>query len=668
MATVPDPETNHRPAVRVLQTPPLIKESRTRVSTHRARVRLPLERIPPRSAQGHRVHRRKINRRETKRRGEWSDITYSSPSTITGRSTAPYGGSGAEIINHSCEPNLYAWNFKKHILYMSKRLIRPGEELTIDYRFDTMVERVPCLCGATNCRGTINLLEVDRADSYHESSCASQPTLLALVFPPPASSLRKAPPSLAQQDCRAPPPERSEGRCLLPCLRCPARPRHAFARARYGREYIAAQFRRRRLWNLPATTATSRRPLTIGEAQSRGSCGFSLGSVTAADGAVTIQEAAATRSAERSGVQGVSGRHRRARIPHRRSGSRQGPAGRSPARTAGADFRRSAACWRRRQTGAGLVVIVRPAPSRRTARRRRAQLRDAALPGSPSRRFSPSATRRSVRCVAAAKTGPLDPRVSVHIAAPLLQAVKVRNVAGLLRGTDPALKDTFVIVTGHYDHLGMRPNAVAATASTTAPTTMPAAPPASSKSPTRFTAIGEKPRRSILFITVFGEEIGGLGARWYTSHPIFPGRQDDRRYQSRTTRAAPTIWRVPTSPSSTSPASTTPTSPRPSPRPAPETGVQVVKHPTKSDSFFGAQRQRHVRRRRASLPPHSPSATNSPTTTSPATNGTSSTTTTWPKSIRTVALGILAIANSDQVPQWNKENPKTARYVQAREK
>ena len=36
------------------------------------------------------------------------------------------------------------------------------------------------------------------------------------------------------------------------------------------------------------------------------------------------------------------------------------------------------------------------------------------------------------------------------------QSVKVRNVAGLLRGSDPALKDTYVLITGHYDHLGVR--------------------------------------------------------------------------------------------------------------------------------------------------------------------------------------------------------------------
>jgi SET domain-containing protein len=99
----------------------------------------------------------KINRVETKRRGE-GDITYLFTLDDYWTLDGAIGGSGAEIINHSCDPNLYAWNFKKHILYMSKRVIQPGEELTVDYRFDKRVEKVPCLCGARNCRGTINLL------------------------------------------------------------------------------------------------------------------------------------------------------------------------------------------------------------------------------------------------------------------------------------------------------------------------------------------------------------------------------------------------------------------------------------------------------------------------------------------------------------------------------
>ena len=100
----------------------------------------------------------KISRRETKRRAEGPLnylFTLNSYWCIDGN----VGGSGAQYINHSCEPNCYAWIHKEHILYMSARDIRKGEELTIDYHFDKDVERVPCSCGAKNCRGTINLLE-----------------------------------------------------------------------------------------------------------------------------------------------------------------------------------------------------------------------------------------------------------------------------------------------------------------------------------------------------------------------------------------------------------------------------------------------------------------------------------------------------------------------------
>lgn len=99
-----------------------------------------------------------ISRRETKRRGMGPRtylFTLDDYWTIDGL----VGGSGAELINHCCEPNLYAWNFHRHILYMSKRVIEPGEELTVDYRFDKDVGRVRCRCGVPQCRGTINLLE-----------------------------------------------------------------------------------------------------------------------------------------------------------------------------------------------------------------------------------------------------------------------------------------------------------------------------------------------------------------------------------------------------------------------------------------------------------------------------------------------------------------------------
>ncbi len=98
----------------------------------------------------------RISRAETKRRAE-APLNYlftlDSYWTVDGA----VGGSGAEFINHSCEPNLYSKIVRGHILYVSRRVIQPGEELTVDYRFDRDVERVPCSCGAPGCRGTINL-------------------------------------------------------------------------------------------------------------------------------------------------------------------------------------------------------------------------------------------------------------------------------------------------------------------------------------------------------------------------------------------------------------------------------------------------------------------------------------------------------------------------------
>ncbi len=98
----------------------------------------------------------KVNRREARRRAE-GRLTYLFTLDSYWSLDGAAGGSGAEIINHSCEPNLYTWVLKGHILYMSRRLILPGEELTADYRFAQNVGRVRCRCGARNCRGTINL-------------------------------------------------------------------------------------------------------------------------------------------------------------------------------------------------------------------------------------------------------------------------------------------------------------------------------------------------------------------------------------------------------------------------------------------------------------------------------------------------------------------------------
>ena len=100
-----------------------------------------------------------ISRRETKRRADSSDMIYLFTVDNYWTKDGSVGGSGAEYINHSCEPNLRTMVLKGHILYVSAKLIQPGEELTVDYRFDKKCETVICKCGVPSCRGTINLKE-----------------------------------------------------------------------------------------------------------------------------------------------------------------------------------------------------------------------------------------------------------------------------------------------------------------------------------------------------------------------------------------------------------------------------------------------------------------------------------------------------------------------------
>ncbi len=100
----------------------------------------------------------RINRKETKRRSEEQNhmiylFTLDSYWTLDGS----VGGSGAEYINHCCDPNIVTEIRKGHIIYMSRKPIRKGEELTVDYHFGKDIEEVKCRCGAAACRGTINL-------------------------------------------------------------------------------------------------------------------------------------------------------------------------------------------------------------------------------------------------------------------------------------------------------------------------------------------------------------------------------------------------------------------------------------------------------------------------------------------------------------------------------
>ena len=95
------------------------------------------------------------------------------------------------------------------------------------------------------------------------------------------------------------------------------------------------------------------------------------------------------------------------------------------------------------------------------------------------------------------------------------------NVAGLWEGSDPKLRDTYVILSAHYDHLGIGPpvqgdsiyNGVMDNAAGVA---------AVLEIARAFSHAPERPFRSIIFLFLTGEEKGLLGSIYYTDHPIKP--------------------------------------------------------------------------------------------------------------------------------------------------
>lgn len=249
-------------------------------------------------------------------------------------------------------------------------------------------------------------------------------------------------------------------------------------------------------------------------------------------------------------------------------------------------------------------------------------------------------------------------------AAPAADAppVKVRNVVGLLRGSDPALKDTYILVTAHYDHLGKRENLegdnIFNGANDDGSGTVSVIELA-----TAFAAMKVRPKRSIVFMTFFGEERGLVGSRYYGAHPIFPiektvadinleqvGRTDDTE-GAQVLAAAVTGFDFSDVGTILQKAGEL-------------TGVKIFKHPTNSDRYFGASDNQALADQ--GVPAHTVSvAYQYPDYHRASDHWDKVDYENMAKVDRTVALAIAMIANHPQEPKWNEANPKTAKYVKA---
>jgi Zn-dependent M28 family amino/carboxypeptidase len=102
-----------------------------------------------------------------------------------------------------------------------------------------------------------------------------------------------------------------------------------------------------------------------------------------------------------------------------------------------------------------------------------------------------------------------------------LRRLDSRNVIGKVAGSDPKLRDEFIVYTAHWDHLGIGTpadgdaihNGALDNASGVA---------AMLEIARWFTRVQPKPKRSIVFAAVTAEEQGLLGSEYYAKLPIYP--------------------------------------------------------------------------------------------------------------------------------------------------
>jgi Zn-dependent M28 family amino/carboxypeptidase len=126
------------------------------------------------------------------------------------------------------------------------------------------------------------------------------------------------------------------------------------------------------------------------------------------------------------------------------------------------------------------------------------------------------ASRRDFRPVSTGITLDMSFRSSV-------EHLLSENVVGVVRGSDPRLRDQYVAFSAHWDHFGIGPivngdsiyNGALDNASGTADMLAIA----------RAAAAGPAPKRSLLFVFVTAEESGLLGSKYFAEHPTVPGEQ-----------------------------------------------------------------------------------------------------------------------------------------------
>jgi Zn-dependent M28 family amino/carboxypeptidase len=112
---------------------------------------------------------------------------------------------------------------------------------------------------------------------------------------------------------------------------------------------------------------------------------------------------------------------------------------------------------------------------------------------------------------------------SVELKESVTDSLDAPNTIGILEGSDPVLRNQYVVFSAHMDHVGITPglpDSINNGADDNASGTTGVMELAEA-----FSRPGARPKRSILFLTVSGEEKGLWGSRWFSEHPTVPLKQ-----------------------------------------------------------------------------------------------------------------------------------------------
>ncbi len=107
--------------------------------------------------------------------------------------------------------------------------------------------------------------------------------------------------------------------------------------------------------------------------------------------------------------------------------------------------------------------------------------------------------------------------VKIKVNSELIRNCNTMNVLGYIKGSDPFLKDEFIVVGAHVDHLGEIDGHVFSGANDNGSGTAVVMEVAEA-----FSLLEEAPKRSVLFIAFTGEEMGLLGSSYFVDNPSMP--------------------------------------------------------------------------------------------------------------------------------------------------